>query len=63
MTLPVYHSDLTAGNSSSAPNPRHPFSRRLLHPPLARRGGHRTQQLQKPEAPLRKPRFHGIGGE
>ena len=63
MTLSVYHSRLSLDNSSSAPNPRHPFSRRLLHPPLARRGDHRTQQLQKPEARLRKPRVHGIGGE
>ena len=63
MTLSVYHSRLSVDNCSGAHNPRHPFSRRLLHPPLARRGGNRSQQLQIPEARLRKPRVHGIGGE
>ena len=34
MTLSVYHSRLSVDNCSGAHNPRHPFSRRLLHPPL-----------------------------
>ena len=40
-----------------------PFSRRLFQPLLPRRDGHGNQQLQKPEAPLCKPRVHGMGGE
>ena len=40
-----------------------PFSRRLFQPLLPRRDGRGNQQLQKPEAPLRKPRVHGMGGQ
>ena len=43
---------------------RHPFSRRLFHPLLARRDRPSPQQLLRPPtAPLRNPRIHGIGGE
>ena len=62
MTQSVYHPGLSADNSPGFQLPQ-AFSRRLSPPPLARRDGHSPQQFRKPAAPLRNPRFHGIGGE